>query len=797
MYNGEILTEFSDDAEFDLHCPYCAKLLVAQIRLVGTVEACPICKNPILIPNPFQMVDKSQEHLSPIGRVINVITIGKYQDFCSLPETKCHEMLKLLSDSINYAHKDKLQNLKKVKSEIKYLWNEFKKRQDSTLLQNHNTNELLKLNGVGPTTIKKLHQFGVDNLADLANNLIVLQTIPRVSVEARSNIMDYVTNVIKDIKNTIPTIKGKNESEQRLILLALALEHYSNSVNELSLGRKRLLKIKKKFSHISFLSFLLGHSSKFDTKTVQAFFKEYYFVKEYLLHNDKYFSKNFIDLSTDEFIRGQGLLQKANVQISNISCDKSKVFGTQANLKLIEKINAISLDTSLMTNCIIREYQEFGAKFIIAQKQVLLGDEMGLGKTIQALATMCHLAKCKKSKFYVLIIVPATLRENWRIEITNKTCFIPYILTGVPSQRKDMINEWKSNGGIGVISYSTLNFDLDLLLDVPYLDFIVADEAQYIKNINSMRTENTRKLFSIAETAVLMTGTPIENSPKEFAVICNALSHNIDHLYQMELGRVAGRPENFKKDVESIYLRRNKNDVLQELPELIEIENWLEMNVHELKEHETILNNTQALWSGIMELRKHAIWTKNTGESIKLNYACDLISQYRKDGVNIVVFSFFRKVLADLGEANKDAYFIHGGIPPSKRNMIIDNFSNQTTQGRGNLLLSQINAGGLGLNIQAASAAIIIEPQFNPAIEHQAICRLHRMGQRNSVNVHRLLMKGTVEEGLHKMLIEKRKYMDLYARDSALKESSPDAISSKDISIVLNYTKEMINQHCS
>ena len=110
------------------------------------------------------------------------------------------------------------------------------------------------------------------------------------------------------------------------------------------------------------------------------------------------------------------------------------------------------------------------------------------------------------------------------------------------------------------------------------------------------------------------------------------------------------------------------------------------------------------------------------------------------------------------------------------------------------LLLVQIKAGGVGLNMQAASAALIIEPQLNPAVEYQAICRVHRMGQRGTVNVHRLVSIDTIEEGLMQMLARKRQYMDDYARDSLLKNSSAEAISNEEVQQIMHSQEARLRQ---
>ncbi len=237
---------------------------------------------------------------------------------------------------------------------------------------------------------------------------------------------------------------------------------------------------------------------------------------------------------------------------------------------------------------------------------------------------------------------------------------------------------------------------------------------------------------------------------------------------------------------EDSNLRRNKEDVLTELPQLIEKEEWLDLELSELKPHmETMEGVAKAgrnnFAGSFMTLRKQANFCGSNGKSAKLSRVQELVDEYRECGRNVVVFSFFRDVLKYLGETYTDAFFIHGNIPPSKRDQTIQDFEQAGSKNQGSVLLSQITAGGVGLNMQCASAAIIVEPQLNPAVEYQAVCRLHRMGQRNTVAVHRLFTKGTIEEALYKLLEKKRNFMLLYARDSALKEGSESAVSRDEV----------------
>jgi SNF2 family DNA or RNA helicase len=302
------------------------------------------------------------------------------------------------------------------------------------------------------------------------------------------------------------------------------------------------------------------------------------------------------------------------------------------------------------------------------------------------------------------------------------------------------------------------------------VDLVVADEAQYIKNFDTKRSRATRKMTRKAPRAVVMTGTPIENHPGEFVAILHALEHGISNVQ----GIVNKGTQFFKQVVERVYLRRNKEDVLHELPDLIEVEDHVELDASDLRRHLSLME----MGADFMHLRKQAVLGDGSGTK-KTDRACEIIRDHIENGRLIVVFSFFLDVLRYLQGAFPDGEMICGAVSASTRLEMIDGFSK--AKGRGGVLLSQIHAGGIGLNIQAASSVIIVEPQLNPAIEYQAISRVHRMGQRSNVTAYRLISLNTIEEGIVEMLNRKHTYMTEYARDSRLKEKSPDAISNDEM----------------
>ncbi|RMD80328.1 MAG: DEAD/DEAH box helicase [Lentisphaerae bacterium] len=464
--------------------------------------------------------------------------------------------------------------------------------------------------------------------------------------------------------------------------------------------------------------------------------------------------------------------------------------------ELARQIDAMHLPGALK-RCQLRRYQEFGAKFILLQKHVVLGDEMGLGKTIQILGVMAALVELK-GKVRALAVVPASLRVNWEREMKDKTNLPVFVLMSGDWNFSNTLMEWQEQGGLAIISYSTLNNRIMDFQRQPALslDLVVADEAHYIKNPEAKRTRNTRYLLSRAEYGVVMTGTPLENRLLEFVRICNALPHRDPYLRDLEkrlensyVPYRPPRPGKFQEAVSPLYLRRTKQDVLDELPELIEQDIWLTPSNTELKLHKEDLEK-QIHW---MTLRHLLVTGGGRCQTVKMKEAQQIIDYYRSEGCHILVFSQFRYTLDALATHLGDHLRLDGQTSAGKRQRIIDAFNQPAGPGQnGKVLLAQIRCGGIGINLQSASVVIIMEPQYNPAIEEQAISRAHRMGQRSTVVVHRLLYKNTIEEFLYERMCRKRKIHRLYTHDSALKHRSRNAVSSEDVEPSAKEQEEII-----
>ena len=426
----------------------------------------------------------------------------------------------------------------------------------------------------------------------------------------------------------------------------------------------------------------------------------------------------------------------------------------------------------------LRNYQEWGVRYTLHQGKVLLGDEMGLGKTIQAIAVMVSLKNTKATHF--VVVCPASVVANWCREVATKSRLRVEKIHG--SEREAALSSWLKNGGVAVTTFETVEyFNLE---DDFHFSLLIVDEAHYVKNPGARRSRNVANLSFHAERLLFMTGTALENNAEEMVSLVRLLRPDIAQLIS-GMTHISSAPR-FKELVAPVYYRRKRDDVLSELPELIESEDWCSLSAkEELVYEETIRSRN------MMAARRVSWNMENIDESTKAQRLREIIQESKEDGRKVLVFSFFldtiKKVMWAVGQ---DCYGpINGSVPPQQRQEIIDEFDKAPA---GAVLVAQIQSGGTGLNIQSASVVIICEPQFKPSIENQAISRAYRMGQTRNVMVHRLLCLDSVDERIMEILDEKQRVFDAFADESvAAKESL--CIDEKEYGNIIEKEIERIN----
>lgn len=425
------------------------------------------------------------------------------------------------------------------------------------------------------------------------------------------------------------------------------------------------------------------------------------------------------------------------------------------------------LDTSLL-EVSLRGYQAFGARFALEQQKAMIGDEMGLGKTIEALAAICHL-RAAEGATHFLVVCPLSVLVNWIHEVQRHTQLTAHRLHS--DGLRAGLRTWGRHGGVGVTTYQEL--EKVQVPDGVDLAMLVVDEAHYVKNATSNRSKRVARWAGATERVLFLTGTPMENNVGEFRTLVGYLQPDVAARVRGIDGLAgAGR---FRREVASVYLRRNQADVLEELPPKIEHEEWVEMAGADLDAYREAVAARN-----FMAMRRAAYVPCDPPGSAKLARLVEIVEEAAANDRKVIVFSYFLAVLdcvhRTVGE--RSVGVIKGAVPGPERQALVDEF---TARSGPAVLVSQFEAGGQGLNIQAASVVILTEPQWKPTIEEQAIARCHRMGQVRPVDVYRILADDSVDLRMLEILEGKKGLFDEYARPSDLKDVSADAIDDSDV----------------
>ncbi|GAA4705797.1 Helicase conserved C-terminal domain-containing protein [Promicromonospora umidemergens] len=441
--------------------------------------------------------------------------------------------------------------------------------------------------------------------------------------------------------------------------------------------------------------------------------------------------------------------------------------------EVVDQVTAQDLDTSLLTVS-LRGYQAFGARYALVQRRTILGDEMGLGKTVQAIAAMAHLAA--RGRRHFLVVCPASVATNWAREVAAHSRLPVRVLHS--DDRDAGIRTWVADGGVGIVTFPQLGHLRAEGLPRPAL--LVVDEAHYVKNPRAQRSERTAGWARAAERVLFMSGTPMENTVDEFRNLVHYLKPDVAASIDPAAG-LAGAAA-FRRSVASVYLRRNQEDVLTELPELVQVDEW-----ERFGKHDGAAYRRAVLKRSFADMRR-AAFVQAPEPTAKLVRLREIVAEAMDNNRKVVVFSFFRDVietvLAELGHLAIGP--ITGSVPARRRQELVDEF---TRAPEPKVLVSQIEAGGVGLNIQAASVVILCEPQVKPTVEAQAIARAHRMGQVRTVQVHRLLVENSVDERLLEILGTKAELFAEYAGRSTV-AVAPGATDVADAELARRIVEE-------
>ena len=531
--------------------------------------------------------------------------------------------------------------------------------------------------------------------------------------------------------------------------------------------------------------------------------EEYKKIIEAFKENRKFFKlkdESFIDFRDEEvrnlFNLVDSLSEDTNIKSNEIKVHKSKSIFLNECLKddsllfiegkdivkhisnKIENLEEIDYKVPRELKATLRDYQLTGFKWFKTLSHYefggILADEMGLGKTVQTIAFLLS-EKNKKS----IIVTPTSLIYNWRSEFEK---FAPTmkikIVHGNKEDREFSKDEIKDIDVL-ITTYGTLRNDYNLYEDITF-DFCIIDEGQNIKNPLSQSSEVVKELK--AKVKFALTGTPIENNLIElwslFDYILPGYLYSKRKFQEKFIKADKGSKE-LKKLIKPFILRRLKNDVMSELPDKIEKRFLIEMTEEQKKVYKAYVDDVKVkmkekdfttdkitIFSYLTKLRQltldPAILIEGyTGGSGKIDVTVELVEKFIKEKHKILLFSQFTSVLDSIKkvlEAEGIEYFyLDGATKASERVQLVNEFN---ASDKVKIFLISLKAGGTGLNLTSADVVIHFDPWWNPAIEDQATDRAHRFGQKNVVEVIKLIAKGSIEEKIIKLQESKKEIIN-------------------------------------
>ncbi|MDQ0113926.1 DEAD/DEAH box helicase [Paenibacillus harenae] len=443
---------------------------------------------------------------------------------------------------------------------------------------------------------------------------------------------------------------------------------------------------------------------------------------------------------------------------------------------------------------ILRDYQAYGYQWMrtLAHYRFggILADDMGLGKTIQSIAfVVSMLPEIRSEGIPAIIVSPASLIYNWRNELHRFAPEVRLVIAdGTKEERNDIVSHASSAARADVIitSYPLLRRDILQYADQTFHTLIL-DEAQAFKNYATQTAQAVKALQ--ARHRFALTGTPVENGLEElwsiFDVVFPQLFPGRRQFGELQRETIARR-------IRPFLLRRLKRDVLGELPEKIESIQTSELLPEQKKLYVAYLAELRQdtvqhlnkdsfnkhrirILAGITRLRQlcdhPALFVEGyQGSSAKLEQLLEIIEECRSAGKRMLIFSQFTQMLGiiarELADQGVSHFYLDGSTPAAERVELCSRFN----AGERELFLLSLKAGGTGLNLTGADTVVLYDLWWNPAVEQQAADRVHRIGQRNVVQIIRLVTQGTIEDKMVDLQQRKLNLIDEVVQPGGEKE---------------------------
>ena len=503
--------------------------------------------------------------------------------------------------------------------------------------------------------------------------------------------------------------------------------------------------------------------------------------------------------------------------------------------QLIEKLDKEQIEEELQVpknlEKVLRYYQKIGYKWL---KNIdnykfggILADDMGLGKTIQMLSIIVdYVQNTNHNEEFItgqeqiqidnrkkasLVICPSSLTLNWQSEAEKFAKELKTIvIRGSLQERKEKINQI-DNYDLIITSYDLLKRDIDLYKKKDYkFRFIIADEAQYLKNSNTQNAKAIKQMK--ADTRYALTGTPIENSLSELWSIFDFIMpgylfsyKKFKSLYEIPITREEDPEtiEKLKMLIEPFVLRRTKQEVLKELPEktvtvlnneMGEEQRKIYMNylaqakqeISEQIDYNGYEGSQIQILAALTRLRQicchPSLFIEDyKEESSKLEQCIEIIQEATNSGHKILLFSGYTSMFDIIEKKLKKIgikyYKLTGSTKIEERIKLVEDFNkNPEIQ----LFLISLKAGGTGLNLTGADMVIHYDPWWNISTENQATDRAYRIGQKNNVQVYKLITKNSIEEKIYELQNKKSMLIDnvLSTKTSFINKLSKEDIMS-------------------
>lgn len=498
-----------------------------------------------------------------------------------------------------------------------------------------------------------------------------------------------------------------------------------------------------------------------------------------------------------EIDKSKAIFIEDNIENYNLNfirgAEVLKVVSKRLESRVIEEVNGIK-----ELNGTLRNYQLTGVNYLLSLSEMnfggILADEMGLGKTIQVIAFLLH-KKNKRS----LVVTPTSLIYNWKEEFEK---FAPSLNVGIihgSKSARNKILDNKEDYDVLLTTYGTIKNDIEFYKNEIF-DYCIIDEAQNIKNPKAQNTKIIKEIN--AKVKFALTGTPIENSLIElwsiFDFIMPGYLFDEKKFKKKFVNRSEKEIEELRSLIKPFILRRLKRDVITELPEKIEKKYYVPMTSEQKLAYKNYMKEVKlklktgeddniTIFSYLTRLRQICqdpilVNKDYTGDSGKLNVALEIIEEVIEDNNKMLVFSQFTSVLKKIEEElnvrkikNK---YLDGSTSAKERIKLVSEFNESKEP---EIFLISLKAGGTGLNLTSAKFVMHMDPWWNPAIEDQATDRAHRIGQKNIVEVIKLIAKDTIEEKIIQLQEDKREIINSVMSDDSLNINNIAKLTNEEI----------------